>query len=84
MHATSIRSTPPTPPIVREYTSSRAFHKDARELYARMGYTVMNTSGLARRGSATRVLTFFRRRPEHVVITYAAPTNMWPVKADVR
>jgi len=60
--------------IVREYTSSKAFSKDARELYARTGYTVMSTSGMPRRGGWHAVF-YFLPRQEHLVITYQAPTN---------
>ncbi|HEY7781324.1 MAG TPA: hypothetical protein VIC85_14035 [Ktedonobacterales bacterium] len=77
-------STQPSQLIMREYTSARAFRKDARQLYARTGYTVSATTGLARRGSAMSTLAFFRRRPEHLVITYRAPTNPWPVTTDAR
>ena len=35
----------PTPVIVREYTSARAFHHDAQEMYTSGGYTVSGTSG---------------------------------------
>jgi len=74
----------PTPVIVREYTSARAFHHDAREMYARTGYTVSNTSGLAHHGYVRRVLGFFGLRQEQLVITYQAPTNGWPVHAVTR
>ena len=78
----------PTPPtrttqrIVREYSSSKAFYKDANELYARSHYTVSDTTGLAHRRFFTRALMFFRLRPEHLVITYQSPINPWPVNAD--
>ncbi len=72
----------PTPVIVREYTSARAFHHDAQELYTREGYTVSNTSGLARHSYVRRVLGFFGLRHEQLVITYQAPTTRWPVHAD--
>jgi hypothetical protein len=58
--------------IVREYTSSRAFHKDARELYAHTGYTVAKTAGITRRGSVGFLLSWWPRE-EHLVITYQAP-----------
>ena len=74
----------PTPVIVREYTSARAFHHDAQELYAHTGYTVSNTSGLAHHSYARRLLGFFGWRQEHLVITYQAPTNEWPVHAATR
>jgi hypothetical protein len=60
--------------IVRDYTSSHAFRKDAQELYARTGYTVMGTSGVPHR-DLRRLLSFFRPRHDHLVITYAAPTT---------
>lgn len=63
----------PTPVIVREYTSARAFHRDAQELYTRRGYTVANTNGLAHHNYVRRVLGFFGLRQEHLVITYQAP-----------
>ena len=68
----------PTPVIVREYTSARAFHHDAQELYISGGYTVSNTSGLAHHNYVRRVLGFFGWRQEHLVITYQAPTIAWP------
>jgi hypothetical protein len=63
--------------IVREYTSSKAFSKDARELYARTGYTVMRTRGMPRRRGWRAVFSFWPRQ-EHLVITYQAPTNPRP------
>lgn len=74
----------PTLVIVREYTSARAFHHDAQELYTHTGYTVSNTSGLAHHGYIRRVLGFFGLRQEQLVITYQAPTNGWPVHAATR
>ena len=62
--------------IVREYTSARAFHHDAQELYTREGYTVANTNGLAGHSYVRRVLGFFGLRQEHLVITYQPPTNV--------
>jgi hypothetical protein len=59
--------------IVREYASSGAFHKDARELYARAGYTVADTAGITHRGLAGFFLSLWPRE-EHLVITYQAPT----------
>jgi hypothetical protein len=89
MHVPSILSTTaahPTPVIVREYTSVRAFHHDAQELYLRTGYTVSNTGGLSHRSYFRRVLGFWglRREPLQLVITYQAPTNMWQAKANPR
>ena len=74
----------PTPLLVREYTSARAFRHDAQELYAHTGYTVSNTSGLAYHSYARRLLGFFGWHQEHLVITYQAPTNEWPVHAATR
>jgi hypothetical protein len=68
--------------IVRDYASSKAFSKDARELYARTGYTVMRTSGMPRRGG-WRALFHFWPREEHLVITYQAPTNPRPGASDL-
>jgi hypothetical protein len=88
MHVLPTQPFTPTPPtdsilsMVREYTSARAFHDDARELYMRMGYTVSKTSGLAHRSYLMRVLSFWGLRQEHLVITYQSPTNSWPVNAD--
>jgi hypothetical protein len=59
--------------IVREYSSRKAFSKDARTLYTRTGYTVLRTSGMPRRG--WRAVFYFWPRQEHLVITYQAPTN---------
>jgi hypothetical protein len=75
-----------TPVIMREYTSARAFHHAAREIYARTGYTVSNTSGLAHRNYVRRILDFcgLRREPLQLVITYQAPTNTWQAKANLR
>jgi FMN-dependent NADH-azoreductase len=80
----STTSEHPIPVIVREYTSARAFHHDAQELYTRGGYTVANTTGLAHHNYVRRVLGFFGLRQEHLVITYQAPTNEWPVHAATR
>ena len=60
--------------IVREYSSRKAFSKDARDLYARTGYTVLRTSGMPRRGG-WRAVFFLWPRQEHLVITFQAPTN---------
>jgi hypothetical protein len=68
--------------FVREYASSREFRKDAHALYVATGYTVWKASGLAHQGRAMRALSFFWRRPEHVVITYEAPPNPHPAAAD--
>lgn len=70
--------------VVREYTSARVFHQDAQELYTRSGYTVSNTGGLAHRSFLMRVLDFWGLRQEHLVITYQAPTNPWPVHVDTQ
>jgi len=74
----------PTPLLVREYTSARAFQHDAQELYTSGGYTVSSTSGLAHHGYIRRLLGFFGLRQEQLVITYQAPTNGWPVHAATR
>lgn len=65
--------------IMREYASPRAFHRDARELYARTHYTVSYTVGLAHQRIVLRALQAFGLRPHPVVITYQSPTNPWPV-----
>lgn len=80
----STASAYPTPLLVREYTSVRAFYHDARELYVRRRYTVSNTSGLAHRGYIRRVLDFCGLRQAHLVITYQSPSNRWQVNADAR
>jgi hypothetical protein len=69
--------------IVREYTSTRAFHTDAKQLYARTGYTVSQTAGMPHRG-LRRVLSSFWPRDDHVTITYQAPTTARAVQADIR
>jgi hypothetical protein len=74
----------PTPLLVREYTSARAFRDDAQELYTRTGYTVSNTNSLAHHGYIRRLLGFFGLRQEQLVITYQAPTHGWPVHAATR
>jgi hypothetical protein len=76
-------STQLTRQVVREYTSLRAFHQDARELYARTGYTISDTAGLAHRGLRDS-LAFYWPHQRHLVITYAAPTNPWLVKGNAR
>lgn len=60
--------------IVREYTSSRAFHKEASELYARTGYTVADTAGMTYHGLVGALLSLWPHQ-EHLVITYESPTN---------
>lgn len=62
--------------LVREYTSFRLFSKDATALYARTGYTVMNTSGMPKCG--LRALFNLRPHEERLVITYQAPSNPRP------
>jgi hypothetical protein len=81
MHATD--TSPAQQFIVREYTSTRAFHTDAKQLYARTGYTVSQTAGMPQRG-LRRVLLFFWPREEHVTITYQAPTIARAMQADTR
>jgi hypothetical protein len=75
-------------PIVREYTSSRAFRKDAQALYARTGYTVLSTSGLAHSGTLSHLFFFSQEfgwpRRHHLIITYAPPSNPLPVNAGAR
>jgi hypothetical protein len=71
--------------MVREYTSSRAFRKDARALYARTGYTVSQTAGLAHRGLRSS-LSFLGRefgwpRQQRLVITYSPPSTPRPAEA---
>ncbi|MGZ3666386.1 MAG: hypothetical protein ACXVDA_18115 [Ktedonobacterales bacterium] len=63
--------------LVREYPSFRAFSKDASELYARTGYTVMNTNGMPQRGGWHAVF-FLWPHEEHLVITYQAPSHPRP------
>jgi hypothetical protein len=76
------------PPIVREYTSSRAFRKDAQALYARTGYTVLSTVGLAHSGFLSPLSftahEFGWPRRQHLVITYTPPTTPRPVNAGAR
>ena len=67
------------PQIVREYTSSKAFRHDARELYASTGYTVSNTAGMPHRGGIRSLFFFWPRHQEHLTITYQSPTNPRPV-----
>jgi hypothetical protein len=81
MHATDTRSAQQR--IVRDYTSTRAFDADAKELYARTGYTVSQTAGMPHRG-LRRVLSSFWPREDHLVITYQAPTIARAVQADMR
>jgi hypothetical protein len=80
MDTTLTTSTTPalrTRQIVREYASLRAFHQDARELYARTGYTVSKTAGLAHRGLGDTV-AFYWPHQRHLVITYDSPAIPWP------
>jgi hypothetical protein len=70
-------SDPTAQQIVREYPSSQLFHQDAQALYAHTGYTVTRTAGRPHHG-LTGFLFFVSRRPEHLVITYARPTNPGP------
>lgn len=77
-------STPPRQQIMREYASPRAFHRDARELYASTHFTVSHTVGLAHRRLFLRALQTFGLCLQPVVITYQAPTNPWPVNARLR
>lgn len=72
MQATN--SEPTQQRIVREYTSSRAFHKDAETLYARTGYTISDTAGITHRGLTGFFFSLWPRE-EHLTITYQAPTN---------
>lgn len=77
MDTTPTASTTPAQPIrriVREYASLRVFHQDARELYARAGYTVSNTAGLSYRG-LRGALAFYWPHQRHLIITYDSPTN---------
>lgn len=60
--------------LVREYASARAFHKDAEELYASAGYTVMSASGVPH-GRLRSLLSFLGQSHDHLVITYAPPAN---------
>ena len=81
MYATDTRSAQQF--IVRDYTSTRAFHTDAKQLYARTGYTVSQTAGMPQRG-LRRVLSSFWPREEHLTITYQAPTTARAMQADMR
>ena len=81
MHATDTRSAQQV--TVHDYTSTRAVHTDAKQRYARTGYTVSETAGMPQRG-LRRVLFFVRPREEHLVITYQAPTVARTVQADTR
>lgn len=79
MQATHTDPPPQTAPefIVREYTSTRAFDRDARELYARTRYTISNTAGAPRRGLKAFLFSFWPHE-EHLTITYQSPTNPYP------
>ena len=72
--------------MVREYPSARAYRRDARALYARAGYTVSGTEGWAHRGFRGVLFALVRPFgwPEHLVITYAAPTHPRPPQAGGR
>jgi hypothetical protein len=72
-------STPSPQQLVREYASPRAFHRDARELYARTHYTVADATGLAHRRFFLRARQAFGLCAHPVVITYQAPATPWPV-----
>jgi hypothetical protein len=77
MNTTPTASTTPAQPtqqIVRDYTSLRAFHQDARELYASNGYTVSHTTGLSHRG-LKGALALYWSHQLHLSITYDSPTN---------
>jgi len=91
MHATSPLQAAfiqPAQPIVRTYSSSRAFRQDAQALYTRTGYTVSHTSGLAHSGLWDSLLFFAREfgwpQQQHLVITYAPPTHSQHEATDVR
>jgi hypothetical protein len=84
MNTTPTASTTPaqrTQQIVREYTSLRAFHHDAQQLYASSGYTVSHTVGLSHRGLKD-MLPFFWPLQRHLSITYDSPTNPPPPSGD--
>jgi hypothetical protein len=84
-----MQSTPtsPLPQIVREYTSSRAFQRDAQDLYLCTGYTVGSTTGLVHSGFLG-ALSFFAYEfgwpsKQHLVITYVPPTLPYHAQTDV-
>jgi hypothetical protein len=76
--------------IEREYTSSRAFRKEAGELYARSGYTISQTIGIRNRrymmlpSFLMSFLLFVWPRREHLIITYQPPFTPRPQNAGVR
>jgi hypothetical protein len=77
MNTTLTASTTPAQPtqqIVREYTSLRAFHQDAQQLYTSTGYTISHTAGLSHRGLKD-ALAFYWPHARHLTITYDAPTT---------
>jgi uncharacterized membrane protein YeaQ/YmgE (transglycosylase-associated protein family) len=71
--------------MVREYTSSKAFRRDARQLYKRTGYTVSQTTGLAHTGLIRRLAFLGREfgwpRQQRLVITYSPPSTPRPAEA---
>ena len=71
--------------MVREYTSSKAFRRDARQLYTHTGYTVSQTTGLAHTGFIRRLAFLGREfgwpRQQRLVITYSPPNTPRPAEA---
>jgi hypothetical protein len=71
--------------MVRHYTSSRAFRRDARQLYKRTGYTVSQTAGLANTGFIHRLAFLGREfgwpRQQQLDITYSPPSTPRPAEA---
>jgi len=84
-----MQSTPTSllPQIVREYTSSRAFQRDAQDLYLHTGYTVGSTTGLVHSRFLGDWLFFAHEfgwpRQQHLVITYVPPTLPYHAQTDV-
>jgi hypothetical protein len=80
-------STTHLPQIVREYTSSSAFQRDAQQLYRHTGYTVGSTTGLVHSSSLGGLLFFAYEfgwpRQQHLVITYVPPTLPHHAQTDV-
>ncbi len=76
-------SSPAQSGIVREYTSSRAFRRDAQKVYTHTGYTVSHMTGMPDRGGLRLLLSWWPPQ-EHLVITYQAPTIARAVTANGR
>jgi hypothetical protein len=71
--------------MVRQYTSSRAFRRDARQLFTHTGYTVSQTAGLARTHLMGPLALLGREfgwpRQQRLVITYSPPSTPRPAEA---